>query len=350
MPTSGWSNNVVTTGTPTFFTAPTGTNPSFVPASGDTMLTGKGATGSAVPTADIGLDPKCLVKRTPVMVGQVARVSTWQYDVDIDYIKSIGGVAKCFNPKARSGTPDIGAYRPGTVTTAMPGSCVAPPITGAGGSGGASGASGAGGSGGSGWNGAARAEGAAAGGAAGTAGAGTGGATGTARRARAEARPAGRAGPRAAGRPEAAEPPRGWPVAVAGSGGGAGSLGGARRGGGGSGTGGAGAPPAGSGGSAGRNRERRQRREVRPRDRARASRRAAAATCLDRATARERSRLSGSWRSARRPSGAGAARDQVPAADSWAWHRAMSMARMAHSSRGSAFESITVTRRPGPRG
>ncbi|HEY7374849.1 MAG TPA: right-handed parallel beta-helix repeat-containing protein, partial [Polyangia bacterium] len=41
MPTSGWSNNVVTTGTPTFFTAPTGTNPSFVPASGDTMLTGK---------------------------------------------------------------------------------------------------------------------------------------------------------------------------------------------------------------------------------------------------------------------------------------------------------------------
>ena len=132
-PTSGWSNNVVTTGTPTFFTAPTGTNPSFVPASGDTMLTGKGATGSAVPTADIGLDPKCIVKRTPIMVGQVARVSTWQYDVDIDYIKSIGGVAKCFNPKARSGTPDIGAYRPGTVTTAMPGSCVAPPITGAGG-------------------------------------------------------------------------------------------------------------------------------------------------------------------------------------------------------------------------
>ena len=166
-PTSGWSNNVVTTGSPTFFTAPTGTNPSFVPASGDTMLTGKGAAGSAVPTADIGLDPKCLVKRTPIMVGQVARVSTWQYDVDIDYIKSIGGVAKCFNPKARSGTPDVGAYRPGTVTTATPGSCVAPPITGAGGTGGAGGSSGTGGAGGAGGRGGS-------GGAAGMAGAGAG--------------------------------------------------------------------------------------------------------------------------------------------------------------------------------
>jgi parallel beta-helix repeat protein len=150
MPTAGWSNNVVTTGTPTFFTAPTGTNPSFVPASGDTMLTGKGASGSAVPSADIGLDPKCLVKRTPVMVGQVARVSTWQYDVDIDYIKSIGGVAKCFNPKARSGTPDVGAYRPGAVTAATPGSCVAPPITGTGGNGGGGGSGGTAGVGGAG--------------------------------------------------------------------------------------------------------------------------------------------------------------------------------------------------------
>ena len=79
------------------------------------MLTGKGGTGSAVPATDIGLDPKCIVKRTPVMVGQVARVSTWQYDVDIDYIKSIGGVAKCFNAKTRSGTPDVGAYRAGAV-------------------------------------------------------------------------------------------------------------------------------------------------------------------------------------------------------------------------------------------
>ena len=162
-PTTGWSNNVVTTGSPTFFTAPTATNPSFVPASGDTMLTGRGASGNGVPTTDIGLDPKCIVKRTPIMVGQVARVSTWQYDVDIDYIKSIGGVAKCFNPKTRSGTPDVGAYRPGTVTTVMPGSCVPPVIAGTGGMGGVGGTGGVGGMGG-------------AGGAAGMAGGGRGGA------------------------------------------------------------------------------------------------------------------------------------------------------------------------------
>jgi parallel beta-helix repeat protein len=171
MPTSGWSNNVVTTGMPTFFTAPTGTNPNFVPASGDTMLIGKGASGNAVPTTDIGLDPKCIVKRTPIMVGQVARVATWQYDVDIDYIKSIGGVAKCFNPKPRSGTPDVGAYRPGAVTTVTAGSCVPPPITGAGGTGGSGGAGGAGGATGAGTGGATSA------GSAGTGGrmAGTGG-------------------------------------------------------------------------------------------------------------------------------------------------------------------------------
>ena len=179
MPTSGWTNNVVTTGTPTYFAAPTGTNPSFVPASGATQLIGKGATGNGVPTTDIGFDPKCLVKRTPVMVGQVARVSTWQFDVDIDYIKSIGGVAKCFNPGTRSGTPDIGAYRTGTVTTVMPGSCVAPPITGAGGTGGAGGAAASGGQGGAGGGGGSAAGRGGAGGAGGIAGNGTGGTTNT---------------------------------------------------------------------------------------------------------------------------------------------------------------------------
>jgi MYXO-CTERM domain-containing protein len=90
------------------------------------------------------------------MVGQVARVSTWQYDIDIDYIKSIGGVAKCFNPAARSGTPDIGAYRAGAVTTVMPGSCVPPVIGGTGGTSGAGGATGAGGAPGTGGAGASR--------------------------------------------------------------------------------------------------------------------------------------------------------------------------------------------------
>jgi MYXO-CTERM domain-containing protein len=236
MPTMGWSNNVVTTGTPTFFTAPTGTNPSFVPASGDTMLTGKGASGSAVPTTDIGLDPKCLVKRTPVMVGQVARVSTWQYDVDIDYIKSIGGVAKCFNPKARSGTPDVGAYRPGAVTAATPGACVAPPITGAGGAGGsaAGGASGAAGS-------------------AGTIGAGgRGGSTGTAGMTGAAGKPGGTGGAASSGQAGAGGTSAGIAGASAGSSGSAGSPGSAL--GGSVGTAGAaagaGAPPSGTGGTA----------------------------------------------------------------------------------------------------
>jgi MYXO-CTERM domain-containing protein len=142
-PTSGFTSNLVTTGSPAFFAAPTGTNPSFIPASGDTQLTRKGATGTGVPTTDIGLDPRCIVKRTPIMVGQVARVGTWQYDIDIDYIKSIGGVAKCFNPGARSGTPDIGAYHAGTVTTVVPGSCVPPPVDS--GTGGAAGTGGGGG-------------------------------------------------------------------------------------------------------------------------------------------------------------------------------------------------------------
>jgi MYXO-CTERM domain-containing protein len=143
-PASGWTNNVVVTNPGSLFTAPTGTNPNFMLGSGATDLIGKGSGGDGVPTHDVGFDPKCIVKRQPQMVGQVARLSGWEFDVDIDYIKSIGGVAKCFNPGARSGTPDIGAYKNGPVTTAMPGACPLPPV-GGGGAGGAGGTSGAGG-------------------------------------------------------------------------------------------------------------------------------------------------------------------------------------------------------------
>jgi MYXO-CTERM domain-containing protein len=135
-PPSGWTNNVVTTGSVSYFTAPTGTNPSFVPAASASNLLGQGMSGNGAPTNDVGFDPKCLVKRTPVMVGEVARASWWQYDIDIDYIKSIGGVAKCFNPGARAGAPDIGAYKAGAVTAVTPGTCMAPPIGGSGGMGG----------------------------------------------------------------------------------------------------------------------------------------------------------------------------------------------------------------------
>ncbi|MFO7179084.1 MAG: right-handed parallel beta-helix repeat-containing protein [Pseudomonadota bacterium] len=149
-PQSGWMNNVVTTGQVSFFTDPTGNPPNFVPASGAMQLIGAGSTGNGAPMNDIGFDPKCIVKRTPMMVGQVARESWWQYDIDIEYIQSIGGVAKCFNPSPRSGSNDIGAYKAGMVTTAQPGSCVPPepepdPNGGAGGMGGMSGMGGDGG-------------------------------------------------------------------------------------------------------------------------------------------------------------------------------------------------------------
>jgi MYXO-CTERM domain-containing protein len=162
-PSSGWTDNVVTTGSVNYFTAPTGTNPDFTPAAGASNLIGQGTTGMGAPTNDLGFDPKCIVKRTPVMVGQVARASWWQYDIDIDYIKSIGGVAKCFNPATRSGAPDIGAYKSGAVATAP--ECEPPVIDpGTGGMGGTAGAAGAGGD--------------AAGGMAGVAGAAAGGASG----------------------------------------------------------------------------------------------------------------------------------------------------------------------------
>jgi parallel beta-helix repeat protein len=165
-PSSGWTDNVVTTGSVNYFTAPTGTNPDFTPAAGASNLIGQGTTGMGAPTSDLGFDPKCIVKRTPIMVGQVARASWWQYDIDIDYIKSIGGVAKCFNPATRSGAPDIGAYKSGAVATAP--ECEPPVIDpGTGGMGGTAGASGAAG-----------AAGDAAGGMAGVAGAAAGGASG----------------------------------------------------------------------------------------------------------------------------------------------------------------------------
>jgi hypothetical protein len=58
----------------------------------------------------------------------MAKGDWWEFDVDIDYIKSIGGVAKCWNPRMRSGALDIGAYMPGNLTTAVVGACVPPPI------------------------------------------------------------------------------------------------------------------------------------------------------------------------------------------------------------------------------
>ncbi|HWO11049.1 MAG TPA: right-handed parallel beta-helix repeat-containing protein, partial [Polyangiaceae bacterium] len=70
--------------------------------SGSSQLIDQGS-GSA-PATDVGFDPACLRP----LGGQA--VSWWHYAVDYDYIESIGGVAACFEPGARSGAPDIGAY------------------------------------------------------------------------------------------------------------------------------------------------------------------------------------------------------------------------------------------------
>ncbi|MEI9937609.1 MAG: MYXO-CTERM sorting domain-containing protein [Pseudomonadota bacterium] len=145
-PTSGWTNNIEGKGAVMHFTAPDGMNPDFTLAATATTLIGMGGTNAAVPTNDVGFDPKCIVKKTPTMVGMMAKGSWWQYSIDYDYIKSIGGVAKCFNPGTRSGTPDIGAYKAGAVTASPVVACVptippdhaGPPAGGAGGGGGAS--------------------------------------------------------------------------------------------------------------------------------------------------------------------------------------------------------------------
>jgi MYXO-CTERM domain-containing protein len=139
-PTSGWSNNVTSTGTVNYFTGADGTNPDFTIASGGTALVGKGTTGSGVPMDDVGFDSKCVTKKVPVMIGTMASGSWWQYSIDYDYIKSIGGVAKCFNPKTRTGTPDAGSYANGAVTRAPANTCT-PPTTGSGGLGAGGGSS-----------------------------------------------------------------------------------------------------------------------------------------------------------------------------------------------------------------
>ena len=117
------------------FAAPDGTNPDFHLTSGNALID-KGDSANA-PSADNGFDPKCIKKGKPTDIA----VPSWSnYSVDYTYIKSIGGVARCWNPAKRpagSGI-DIGAYEYGST-----------PVTGAAGSGGSSGAAGSSCSGGS---------------------------------------------------------------------------------------------------------------------------------------------------------------------------------------------------------
>lgn len=136
-PSTGWMNNASALGMVTQFNGPDADSPDFTLSASATQLIGKGTTQNSPPTEDIGFDPKCIVKRAPTMIGNMAKGGWWEHSIDYDYIKSIGGVARCFNPKARSGALDIGAYANGPVTTAMQNTCTPPPVgtgTGAGGS------------------------------------------------------------------------------------------------------------------------------------------------------------------------------------------------------------------------
>jgi hypothetical protein len=107
-PSSGLSNNlVVNSGAAPFYSDPEGSNPEFrPPASAAQQVENQGTTNFA-PDVDIGFDPKCIIKRNPNVPYQQ---SWWTHSIDYDYIHSIGGVAKCFHPKQRTGGVDLGAY------------------------------------------------------------------------------------------------------------------------------------------------------------------------------------------------------------------------------------------------
>lgn len=129
-PASGLSNNLTINSGPTpFFSDPDGTNPDFRPPPGAASEVEDLGTQEGAPDVDIGFDPRCIVKRNPNVPYQQ---SWWEYAIDYDYIRSIGGVAKCFHPKPRSGGPDLGAYELSGEphTFSEPGSCVPSSATG----------------------------------------------------------------------------------------------------------------------------------------------------------------------------------------------------------------------------
>jgi len=101
-----WNLGVDKNGPATFFTSPEGDHPDFHPTASASTVIGTGTTTES-PATDIGFDPRCIVKQAPVVAGAP---SWWIYAIDYDYIRSIGGVGRCFQPKAHTGTPDLGAY------------------------------------------------------------------------------------------------------------------------------------------------------------------------------------------------------------------------------------------------
>jgi hypothetical protein len=122
-PSSGLSNNLtVDRGAVPFYSDPEGTNPDFRPPASAAQEVENLGTTNLAPEVDIGFDPKCIVTRNPNVPYQQ---SWWTHSIDYDYIRSIGGVAKCFHPKQRTGGVDLGAYELSGEPHAFsePGSC-----------------------------------------------------------------------------------------------------------------------------------------------------------------------------------------------------------------------------------
>ena len=132
------TNNVTNAPAADFVAVPGATNIDFNLTSSATTLIDKGTTSNA-PINDIGFDPKCITKGTlsgsnlPSWLAPSSLPSWWTYVIDYEYIQQIGGVAKCFNPRTRTSTPDIGAFE----YNGMPGLGGAPGTGGASGIGGA---------------------------------------------------------------------------------------------------------------------------------------------------------------------------------------------------------------------
>jgi MYXO-CTERM domain-containing protein len=114
------NNIILNGGSSALFADPRGVYPDFTLTASATNAIAKGASGA--PSNDVGFDPKCIVKRKPVLPGIYVAPEWAEYSIDYDYIKKIGGVRYCFNPKQRTATtsPDIGAYASGAVTKATP--------------------------------------------------------------------------------------------------------------------------------------------------------------------------------------------------------------------------------------
>jgi parallel beta-helix repeat protein len=98
-------NVFVNNGGENLFRSTTGARIDLRPAAGANNVINVG-TGAA-PARDSGFDPGCIRQ---AQAGQA--VAFWQYEVNYDYVRRVGGVAGCFRSVVRpvGGTQELGAY------------------------------------------------------------------------------------------------------------------------------------------------------------------------------------------------------------------------------------------------